>query len=78
LRISIDSGMLTLRVYLERRELMRFLRTVLPRLLLPIIIICTSCGKSGQTVQEVGSLAEAKALATEKGSCIVVDFWRHG
>jgi hypothetical protein len=57
---------------------MRFLKAALPWLLLPITIICISCGKSGQTIQRADSLAEAKALASEKGSFIVVDFWRHG
>jgi hypothetical protein len=55
---------------------MKYLKTVLPWLLL--LIICVSCGKSGPTVQTADSLAEAKALAAEKGSFIVVDFWRHG
>ena len=55
---------------------MKLLKTVLPWLLL--LILCASCGKSDHTVQMADSLAEAKALAAEKGSFIVIDFWRHG
>ena len=52
------------------------LKAVLPWLL--ILILCASCGKSGDTIQAADSLDEAKVLAAEKGSFIVVDFWRHG
>jgi hypothetical protein len=46
--------------------------------LLLVLIICASCGRSGNNIQEAHSLAEAKSLAAEKGTFIVIDFWRHG
>ena len=55
---------------------MRFSQSVLSWLLL--VIICTSCGGRGKGYHEAQSLAEAKTLAAQKGTLIVIDFWRHG
>jgi hypothetical protein len=55
---------------------MRFLKTVIPWLFL--LIISATCGKSGDTIRVAESLDEAKALAADNSSFIVVDFWRHG
>jgi hypothetical protein len=41
------------------------------------ILLC-SCGGSKENISVVQSLGEAKILAAEKGTSIVVDFWRDG
>jgi len=43
-----------------------------------LLILLCSCGRSKDTAQVVQSLNEAKMLAAEKGTGIVVDFWRDG
>ena len=55
---------------------MRCSQSVLSWLLL--VIICASCGSRGKGYHEAQSMAEAKILAAEKGTLIVIDFWRHG
>jgi hypothetical protein len=52
------------------------LRTLLPWLLLPLL--CISCGRSADKDLTAASLEEARVLAAEQGSFIVIEFWRHG
>jgi hypothetical protein len=55
---------------------MRSFKGILPWLF--IMIICASCGGPGKSFHEAQSLAEAKTLATQNATFIVIDFWRHG
>jgi hypothetical protein len=42
------------------------------------LLILASCGGSGKEYHQVQTLAEAKTLAAQNGTFIVIDFWRHG
>lgn len=42
------------------------------------LILLSSCGGSKENVSVVQSLGEAKILAAEKSTSIVIDFWRDG
>jgi hypothetical protein len=55
---------------------MKAFKSILPWLF--ILIICASCGGGGKDFHGALSMAEAKTLAAQKGTFIVIDFWRHG
>jgi hypothetical protein len=60
----------------RRARKMNYRKTLI--ILNSLLILLGSCGRSKDNIQVVQSLNEAKLLAAEKGTGIVVDFWRDG